>query len=119
MKENILKLPLQITWRDVPKSDALEADIRSKAEKLDQFSEHIMSCRVTVGASHRNHHQGNLYNLHIDIKVPGKEIVVTRDPSEKQAHKDMYVSIRDAFNAASRQLRDYVRIKRGEVKHRQ
>ncbi len=111
-----MKLPLQITWRDVPKSEALEADIRSKAEKLAQFSDHIMSCRVTVGASHRHHQQGNLYNLHIDIKVPGREIVVTREPSAKQAHKDMYVSIRDAFNAARRQLQDYAKIKKEEAK---
>ncbi|MDH3280868.1 MAG: HPF/RaiA family ribosome-associated protein [Gammaproteobacteria bacterium] len=114
-----MKLPLQITWRDVPKSEALEADIRSKAEKLAQFSEHIMSCRVIVGASHRHHQQGNLYNLHIAIKVPGKEIVVTREPNEKQAHKDMYVSIRDAFNAARRQLQEYVKIRQGEAKQRE
>ncbi|MGD8416432.1 MAG: HPF/RaiA family ribosome-associated protein [Pseudomonadales bacterium] len=109
--------PLQITWRDIPKSDALEADIRAKAEKLEQFYDKIISCRVTVEASNRRHHKGNLYRLHIAIEVPDKEIVVTRDPRDDHAHEDMYVSIRDAFDAARRQLQDYARIRRGDVKH--
>jgi ribosomal subunit interface protein len=111
-----VKLPLQITWRNIEKSEAIEDAIRAKAEKLDQFYEHIMSCRVVVEAPHKHHHKGNLYRLHLDIKVPDKEIVVTRDPSEHSAHEDMYVAIHDAFDAARRQLQDYVRIRRGQTK---
>ena len=113
-----MQTPLQITWRDIPPSPALEADIRSKAEKLEQFCDRIISCRVVVEAPHAHHHKGRLYRLHIDIKVPGHEIVVTRDPGEHQAHEDMYVSIRDAFDAARRQLQDVMRVQRGEVKRR-
>lgn len=112
-----MQIPLQITWRDVPKSEALEADIRQKAEKLDRFYSHIMSCRVLVERSHGRHRKGNLYRIRLDITVPDKEIVVTRDPAEHQAHEDMYVSIRDTFDAARRQLQDYARIRRGDVKH--
>ncbi len=111
-----MKLPLQITWRHIDKSEAIENEIRSRAEKLDQFFDHIMSCRVVVEAPHKHHHKGNLYRLHLDIKVPEKEIVVTRDPSEHSEHEDMYVAIRDAFDAARRQLQDYVRIRRGFTK---
>ena len=32
------------------------------------------------------------------------------------AHEDFYVTMRDAFNAARRQLEDYVRRRRGKVK---
>lgn len=109
-------IPLQITWRDIPQSDAIEADIRAKASKLDQFYAHIVSCRVLVEASHRHHHKGNLYRIRIEIEVPDDQIVVTRDPGDKHAHEDIYVSIRDAFDAARRQLQDYARIRRGHVK---
>ena len=112
-----MKLPLQITWRGVPQSDAVQADIEAKAEKLDEFYEHIMSCRVVVEQSSGRHHKGNLFRIRLDIKVPEREIVVTRDPSEAHAHEDMYVTIRDAFDAARRQLQDYARIRRGDVKH--
>jgi ribosomal subunit interface protein len=109
-------IPLQITWRDVPQSDAIEADIREKAAKLDHFYDGILSCRVLVEASHRHHHKGNLYHIRLEIEVPDGEIVVTRDPAEHHAHEDIYVAIRDAFDAARRQLQDYARKRRGQVK---
>lgn len=109
-------IPLQITWRDVEKSDALEADIRAKAHKLDQFCDHIIRCRVLVEPSHRHHHQGNLYRIRIDIQVPDQEIVVTRDPAANHAHEDVYVAVRDGFDAARRQLQDYTRVRRHDVK---
>lgn len=111
-----MELPLQITWRNIDKSEAIDADIRDKANKLEDFYDHIISCRVVVEAPHKNHHKGNLYRLRIDIKVPDKEIVVTRDPAANHAHEDMYVSIRDAFDAARRQIQDYARVRRGHVK---
>lgn len=108
--------PLEITWRDVPHSAAIEADIREKAKKLESFYDHIVSCRVVVEAPHAHHRKGKLYRLRIGIQVPGKEIIVTRDPSKDHAHEDLYVSIRDAFDAARRQLQDYARVQRGDVK---
>ena len=85
-----MKLPLQITFRNTSRSDALEAHIRMKAEKLDQFCDAIMSCRVMVEASHRHHHKGNLYHARIDITVPDRELVVSRDPKDNRAHEDAY-----------------------------
>ena len=111
-----MQQPLQITFRDIPRSEALEADIREKAAKLDQFYEKVMACRVMVEAPHSHHHKGNLYHIRIDLTVPGGEIVVKRGPQEHHAHEDPYVAVRDAFNAAQRQLQDYARKQRGKVK---
>lgn len=112
-----MKIPLQITFRDIDRSDAMEAAIREKADKLDRFYAHIMSCRVAVSREHQHRHQGNLYQVHIDITVPNHEIVVTRSPDQHHAHEDFYVALRDAFNAATRQLENHVRKQRGDVKH--
>lgn len=111
-----MKIPLQVTFRGFPHSDAVEANVREKAEKLDQFFSDIMSCRVVVEAQHKHHEHGNLYHVSIDLTVPGHELAVTRDPSGHQAHEDVYVAIRDAFDAARRQLEDYARELRGDVK---
>jgi cold shock CspA family protein/ribosome-associated translation inhibitor RaiA len=111
-----VKIPLQITWRDLPPSEAVEAAVREKAAKLDEFCDDIMSCRVMVESPHQHHHTGKLYHLRIDLTVPGDEIVIRRDPSEDATHEDVYVVIRDAFDAAKRQLEDYVRRRRGDVK---
>ena len=106
-----MQLPLQITIRDMDQSEALEQHIRAKAQKLDEFFDHIMSCRVVVEMPHKHHHQGKSYNVRIDIGVPGDEIVVNRDHAE-----DVYVALRDAFDAAKRQIEEYARILHGNVK---
>jgi ribosomal subunit interface protein len=110
-----MKLPLQITFRNLPSSEAITSVIREKAEKLDRFSDRIMSCRVMVEASHRHQHNGKIYHVRIDLTVPGEEIVVGRDPVN-HAHEDVYVAIRDAFDSAKRQLQDHRRRVRGEEK---
>ena len=79
-----MKQPLEITFRDIPHSDALEADIREKAGKLDQFYDHIMACRVMVEAPHGHHHKGNLYHVRIDLTVPDGELIASRAPKERR-----------------------------------
>ena len=107
-----MQIPLQVTIRDMEPSAALDTHIREKAQKLDEFFDRIMSCRVVVEMPHKHHHQGKQFNVRIDIGVPGNEIVVNRDHSE-----DVYVALRDAFNAAKRQLEDYARKIRGDIKN--
>ena len=111
-----MKLPLQVTFRNMDASEAVEADIRDKAAKLDQYCSDIMSCRVIVELLHRAHHQGNLFHVRVDITVPGQELVASRDPDEHHAHEDAYVAIRDAFNAAIRQLQEYNEKRQQQVK---
>lgn len=99
-----MQTPLQITFRDIPHSDALDTHIREKAQKLEQFFSGVISCRVVVEQSAKHHHQGKPFNVRIDLTVPGSEIVVDRKEDE-----DVYVALRDAFDAAKRQLEDYAR----------
>ena len=73
-----MKITPQITLKNVPHSEAVEAKIREKIGKLDQFSDRIMGCRVTVEESQRKQHQGKVFSVRIDITVPGKELVVNR-----------------------------------------
>lgn len=111
-----MQLPLQITFRHMEPSPSVEAHIRERAEGLDRFFGRIMACRVVVEASARHHHKGKLYHVRVDLTVPGREIVVKRDPSEHHAHEDILVAVRDAFDAVRRQLEDHARGTRGDVK---
>ena len=106
-----MKITPQITLKNVPHSEAVEAKIREKMSKLDQFSDRVMSCRVVVEESQRKQHQGKLFSVRIDMTVPGKELVVNRMENE-----DLYVAVRDAFDAAKRQLEEHARKRRGDVK---
>ncbi len=100
---------LQVAFRNMDASEAVEADIRERVDRLERFCDRITGCRVVVEAPHRHHHKGNLYDIRIDIDVPGEEIVVKRSGPENQAHEDIYVAVRDAFGAATRRLQDHVR----------
>lgn len=112
-----MQVPLEITFRGFPHSDAVETKIREKTAKLEQFCDHIISCKVAVEAEHRHQHQGNLFHVRIDLSVPQKHIIVSREHHDKQAHEDLYVALRDAFDVAKRQLEEYTRMQRGEVKN--
>jgi cold shock CspA family protein/ribosome-associated translation inhibitor RaiA len=116
LETTAMQLPLQVSFRHMQRSEALEAAVREKAAKLDSFLDHIMSCRVVLEPAGKHHRDGNLYQVRIDLKVPDEEIVVTREPSEHSDYRDMQVALRDAFDCARRQLEDYVRRRRGFVK---
>ncbi len=104
-----MEIPVQINFHDVDHSDAVEARIREKVEKLEQYSDRIIGCRVTVEAPHKHHHKGKLYTVKIDLTLPGGEIVVAHDNHDDHAHEDVYVAIRDSFEAMRRQLKKHVR----------
>lgn len=111
-----MAIPLQITFRNMPASLAVRSRIEEQAAKLARFSDRLMSCRVVVRAPHRRHRKGKLYQVSIDATVPGSEITVNRDPGENHAHQDVYVAVRDAFSALTRQIEDATRIRRGDAK---
>lgn len=107
-----MKLALQITGRNLDIPEEMKEEIKGKAEKLDKFYDQIMRCRIIVEVPHRHHREGILYNVRIDMTVPGAELVVKREPNE-----NLDVAIRDAFDAARRKLEDFARRHRGAVKH--
>ena len=127
-------LPVQITFRNIPASEAMAARVQEEAEKLNEFYNRITSCRVVIEAPHRHHRLGEQVHVRIELGVPGRELVVRHEPSLHSAsqrrgeeewekhleaspqHKDTGVAIRDAFKAARRQLQDYARRQRGQVK---
>jgi len=111
-----LPIPLQIVFRNLAHSDAIEAKIRERATKLETFHSHIMSCRVAVEELHRHHAQGNHFRVRIDVRVPERELVADREPDEHHAYTDVYVAIRDAFDSMRRQLEDHARVQQGKVK---
>lgn len=101
-----MKLPLEITFRNVVRTEEIEERIRAKAAKLDRFYDRITGCRVTVEAPHKHHTKGNTYQVRIELSVPGGEITVNHD-KPKPEHQELGVALRDSFAAAQRQLQAY------------
>jgi ribosomal subunit interface protein len=111
-----METPLEVSFRNMDHSDAVEAKVRERVEKLERFFGRITSCRVLIEATNRQHRTGNLYHVHVEVAVPGTEVVVSRNPAEKHAHEDVYVAVRDAFDAMRRRLEDHARRWGGQVK---
>jgi ribosomal subunit interface protein len=107
-----MQLPVQITFRGMESSAAIDTAVRERVGKLEQFHARIVSCRVVIEQPARHKQQGKQFVVHIDLKVPGGEIAVNRDH-----HEDVHVALRDAFDAARRKLEDFARERRGDVKH--
>jgi ribosome-associated translation inhibitor RaiA len=85
-------------------SPALEARVRDHVEYLEHICDRITSCHVVIDAPHRHHHKGVLYQARIQMRVPGREIIVNGQGPHDHAHEDPYVALRDAFVAAERQI---------------
>lgn len=114
--EEAVQIPLQITYRHVEPTEAIENRLREEAAKLEKFYDRIISCRIAVELPHVHHRKGKLYRVRIDLKVPGKELVAGHGHKNDHAHEDLYVAIRDAFDEMRRQLEDHARRQRGQVK---
>jgi cold shock CspA family protein len=106
----------QISFDDLP----VDEDVRDAAldhiARLEKMSDRITGCHVVVAQPHRHKREGRLYSVRVDLVVPGGEIAVNRNHPADHAHEDVYVALRDAFDAARRRLEDHVRHQRGAVK---
>jgi ribosomal subunit interface protein len=103
-----MAFPLRITFRDVERSDALEARVRRHADKLGTFDERIVTCRVAIEAPHRHKHHGRHYRVRIDLAVPGAELVADRCPDEGQGSEDVYTAVDRTFDHVARLLHEHL-----------
>jgi len=104
-----MQIEPQIRFRGMEPSGAVEAVIRERIDRLARFHDRIISCSVVVDAPSRHGQHGGIFHVKLDIATPGRRIVTGRETEENHAHEDVYVAIRDAFDAAQRQLEDSVR----------
>jgi hypothetical protein len=97
-------------------SPAVETRVRELANHLGVFSDRIQSCRVVVDSPHRHHHQGKVFNVKVQLGLPGEDVVVDMERPQRDGHEDVYVVLRDAFDAAKRQLQQRMSSLRGDEK---
>lgn len=107
---------LEIAFRNMKPSESAEDRLRERLSKLQKIYDGITSCHVYVQAPHRNHSKGNRYEVHIEARVPGTELIVNDKPGDVRSHEDLLVAIRDAFDALERRLKKWKRQRRGQVK---
>ena len=97
-------------------SPALEAAVRKNAERLERFHDRIVRCHVVIESPHHHQRKGALYDVRVDVTVPGPDVWAHSLRDLHHAHEDVYVAIRDVFEAVARRLEDVVRRQRGRMK---
>jgi len=110
-------MQVHLSFRDMEPSPAVEERVRERAARLERYFDHITACRVVIESPHHHHHKGKLFRVRVDLTVPEGTIIADGGRSVDHSHEDVYVAIRDAFDTARRELEDWVRRRRGEVKH--
>jgi cold shock CspA family protein len=112
-----MEVPLEITFRDVDKTDDIEDLIRAKAARLDKICDHIVSCRVAVEKPHEHQKSGHAFRVRINMRVPpGHDLVVKRESTGGHLHEKLPAVLSQAFDAAFRQLKKLVEKQLGQVK---
>ena len=113
-----MDVPLEVSFRQVKKTDRLEALIRERADKLDQFHPRLISCRITIEQPHAHQRSGNPYRVRIEARAPpGHDLVVDARPQMHDMHDTLERVLLDAFQAMERQLKECAERQRMEVKH--
>ena len=112
-----MESPPEISFRDVEPSDMHRDKIREEIDKLERYFDRITGCRVVVEQPHKSGEHGNQYRVGIRLGVPTKQLVVNRDPPERDDRQSLDTAITDAFQAMRRQLEQYVdQMRRGRKK---
>ena len=102
-----------VVFHNVEPSDAVEARALQLLGKLLTFFPSIMRGVITIEGRHHHHHQGNVYHVALRFHLPGGDVVVSHDPERNHAHEDVYVAMRDACEAARKQLANSIKRQQG------
>ena len=106
----------QIFYHNFEPTDAITDAVNKRIKKLERFCDHIITGRVVLDSPHNNHHKGKVYSVGLEIHTSQLEVRVNQDHHDNHAHEDLYVAIRDAFNAAERQLKSIDKKHRATVR---
>lgn len=95
----------QVVFHNIDQSDAITDAVNKRISKLQRYCDQIITGRVVLDSPHNNHHKGKVYSVGLELHTPTREVRVNQDQHDNHAHEDLYVAIRDAFNAAERQIK--------------
>lgn len=112
-----MKITPEITYRHLEKTAAIQNLVEEKIAKLEQFCDYMNSCRVVIEKDNDHPSSGSPYRVSIDITIPhGREIAVVQNPDRGKQYPPLEAVIRDAFEAARRQIVSISTEQQGERK---
>lgn len=115
-----MQRPLQITFRGMETSLALEALIRQRVRRLEAFYPRLVGCRVVVEVPHRGAQTAKVpIAVTIEADIPGRGPIIGKgEEARREMKQDHTVALNNAFEAVERQLEKLGDIRSGEVNAR-
>ena len=99
-----MTFPIEVHFRDMAPSEAIEHQVQSWAEKLSAAGHAVERGVLVLSQPHRHQQRARRFHVRLSLALHGHEVVVSADPGHDGAHDDAHVAIRDAFLAAQRRL---------------
>jgi ribosomal subunit interface protein len=99
-----MKAPVQVSFRGLARSEAVEFIVRKKVGMLERLCADIVSCHVVMSVERRHEQRGFPFGVLIQLSVPGGHLAVSRARDE-----DAYVALREGFDDMRRQLHDFLK----------
>jgi ribosomal subunit interface protein len=94
-----MKPAVDVVYRDLDSSAALNDIISRKLEKLNRYTDQIVHSRVVLDAPHQHKHKGKQYRASIELDIKGHPVAITQDD------ESIHVAVRDAFSSAERKVK--------------
>jgi cold shock CspA family protein/ribosome-associated translation inhibitor RaiA len=115
-----MQAPIEIAFQHFEPSEEIRAEVAKQAKRLERFSDRITSCHVAIAGPQTRHRQGELFKVDIRIAMPEHhDVIVTRTHRDTPERAHPLVAVREAFDAAARQIEDFAREARSQFKDRQ
>jgi ribosome-associated translation inhibitor RaiA len=93
---------VQISYHGLEASPALNEVIATHARRLAELNDRLGVLRVAVEAPNHRHRHGQQYRVHLELALPGDDLVIDRN--DHADGDDVYVSVRRAFDVLRRRL---------------
>jgi ribosome-associated translation inhibitor RaiA len=103
--QSSMQIPVEIHYRDVEKTDAIDRLVRRKVDKLDRLFDSLISCRVAIERPQKPREGKSPYRVRIEVTAPpGHDLVVRREPGESPSYESLRTLLVGAFKAMRDQL---------------
>lgn len=109
-----MQSPAHITFKNTEASPAVEARVFEHIAHLERFHPELIGCNVAITALPARRRLQPAHVVEIELRTSDRVFRVRSETEEQEAYLDVFIALRDAFEAAKRLLRKQAAERNGE-----
>jgi ribosome-associated translation inhibitor RaiA len=103
-----------ITWRNIQRSEAIEAIIRKRIKAVEKFCPSAVGLRITADAPQEPRHAARGFDVRLHLELPGPDLDVARTVRHSHAADDIVWAVNATFTALEKRIKETRRIMTGK-----